>query len=150
MAARGTQGSPAHKGQISQMRDQLQGLLSERAAPAPAGAADDAAAPLRTLLGYAKLAAEVIPLLRQFGGGRPPPPPRPRAGLLRRHPAVTATVAVAVALGAGLIAYKLMDDRRSRGRAGRDGGRRFRGTGSRNTTHGSPGATPRPDQVAGT
>lgn len=108
MASRDTRGS-SHERQISQIRDQLQRLLPERAAPALAGAADSAAIPIQKLLGYAKLAADIFPQLRQLvrGSQTPPPAIRPGPGLLRRHPVLASTVAIGLALGVGSAAYKL-------------------------------------------
>ncbi len=118
MAARGTRPASSHEGQISQLRDQLQGLVSEHVAPALANAADAVADPVQKLLSYATLAAEVLPQLRQLLRRRPdaPPPLRSRAGLLRRHPVITSTIAFGLALGAGLVAYKLIGSRRPRRR----------------------------------
>ncbi len=118
MAARGARAASSHEGQISQLRDQLQGLVSEHVAPALAGAADAVADPVQKLLGYAKLAAELIPQLRQLvrRSQAAPEAVRPRAGLLRRHPFLTSAITVGLALGAGFVAYKLISGRRPRSR----------------------------------
>ncbi len=118
MAARDTRAPSSHEGQLSQIRDQLQGLLPERARPALAGAADAVADPIQKLLGYAKLAADIFPQLRQLVRGNQAPPPaiRPRPGLLRRHPVITTTVSIGLALGAGFVAYKLIGGQRPRQR----------------------------------
>lgn len=124
MAARGARPASSHEGQLSQLRDQLQGLVSEHVAPAVANAADAVADPVQKLLGYATLAAEVLPQLRQLLRRRQDaaPPVRPRAGLLRRHPVITSTIAIGLALGAGFAAYQLIGGRRPR-RRGAAGGR---------------------------
>lgn len=123
MSARSTISALAHSRQADQLREQLQGLLPDRAKPAAEAAAHEAGAGLRTLLDYAPLALEyaqpIAGLVQRLIGRAPaeaaptpPPPPPPRRRSAWRSAAVAGLV-----LGIAALAYGYGVSKAARGAA---------------------------------
>ena len=108
-----------HSRQANQLREQLQGLLPDSAAPAVAAVKREAGDGARKLLDYVQLAAEyqqpIIALaqrlLRRAPEARVPAPPPPQRGINWRP-----VIAVGVIAGIGIIAYEMSKANRSAAR----------------------------------
>ena len=111
--------SLGHSKQANELREQLQGLLPDSAAPAVAAVKREAGDGMRKLLDYVQLAAEyqqpitalVQRLLRRAPEARVPAAVQPQRGINWRP-----VVAVGIIAGIGLIAYEMSKTSRSAAR----------------------------------